>query len=128
MSETVERPKPTINVERATEADIKESLMGTPGNPSYEEQWGITSAPPGEPPFQNKSLAELELEAEQAMARAIDPNDVGIPQAAAGDIASLQEELARFKKLYGDGENEKGELRRQYGELMEAFNGVMTQL
>lgn len=123
-----DRPNPTVTVEPATTNDLRDALMGTPGNPTYEEQWGITATPPGQSPLQQPSLAELELAAEQAMARAINPNDPGVPQAAAAEIGAIQEELARFKKLYGDSENEKGELRRQFQELNEAFTGLMAQV
>lgn len=121
------RPTPKISVESATEADLKELMMGTNGNPSYEEQWGITAAAPGELPFQQKSLAELELEAEQAHARALDPNAHGRP---ALNLPTDDEDtdLAKFKKLYGDSENEKGELRRQNAELAEALDALANQI
>lgn len=127
--EQVERPKPKIAVESVSQNDIKEALMGSVGNPSYQEQFGITSAElgtTGAPP--QPTLAELELEADRAYHRALNPAgyvDMAQPQAQPNhDVAA---ELAKFQKLYGDSENEKGSLRKTNAELTEAFNGLMAQ-
>lgn len=122
-------PKPTITVERVTEADLKEAMMGTQGDPSYQEQFGITSAPLGTVGYKPPSMAELELEAVKALAKvqaeaAVAHHAGQVPDPfGAGPI----DETERFKKLYGDSENEKGALRKNQQDLMEAFNGLMAQ-
>lgn len=126
MSEMI--PKPAITVSNVTEADLKEALMGTAGDPTYAEQFGISSAPLGTPGYVPKSMAQLELEASQAIAQAQ-------AAAVAAQMANRvpdpfngpNEELDRFKKLYGDSENEKGALRKQLAEMAEAFNGMAAQ-
>jgi hypothetical protein len=50
----------------------------------------------------------------------------GQPQASSGQI-DYAAELQKFQKLYGDSENEKGQLRKNQQELMDAFNGLMAQ-
>jgi hypothetical protein len=122
-------PTPTITVDRATAEDLKEAMMGSQTDPTYQEQFGITSAPLGTTGYKPPSMAELELEAIKAMARvqaeavaSQDANRIHDPFApGAGD------ELEKFKKLYGASENEKGQLRKSQQELMEAFNGLMAQ-
>lgn len=131
MGEMTERPRPTTSIEAINEFDLKNAMMGTHGNPTYEEQFGVTNAPTGETPFgPQPSIAELELAARQAEARALDPMGYmqGPPQLPqGGDLATLQAQLDEFKHKYGASENEKGEIRRQHAELMEAFNGLMSQ-
>lgn len=130
----ISQPRPTITVESVTEADLREAMLGSgnQGNPSYQEQFGMTSAPlgtTGAPP--QPSIAQLEIEAQQALARATDPagyaNQMFGQSHASPDLATMQAELERFKKLYGDSENEKGQARKREAELMEAFTGLMTQ-
>jgi hypothetical protein len=123
------QPQPTISVGGISEADLMEARMGSNGNPTYEEQFGTTSAPLGSVGVTQPTLAELELEAQKALARAINPLGYagqGQPQDYAPN-PDFNVELEKFKKLYGESENEKGQLRKNQQELMEAFNGLMAQ-
>lgn len=121
-------PKPSITVESVTEADLKEAMMGSQTDPTYAEQFGITSAPLGTTGYKPPTMAELELEAVKAMAK-VQADAVAAHQAgqAPDPFASPTDELAKWQKLYGESENEKGALRKNQQELMEAFNGLMAQ-
>jgi len=128
MGEIQSNPRPTISVERATEADIREAMMGPQGNPTYEQQFGQTTAPLGSVGVTQPSLAELEIQAQQALARAINPNAYiqQNPNEQPFSVPS-DNEVEKWKRLYGQSENEKGEARRREQELTEAFNGLMGQ-
>lgn len=121
-------PRPSITVGQVTEADLKEAMMGTQGDPTYAEQFGITSAPLGSVGYRPPSMAELELEAQKALARAqaeaVAAQNANRPE---DPFNTIPDEAERYKKLYGDSENEKGQLRKNQQELMEAFNGLMAQ-
>jgi len=134
MSEMRERPRPATFQEHITENDLKEALMGTNGNPTYQEQYGVTVTPTGESPFgPQPSIAELELAAEQAKTRALNPMAFAEAQMqpdfgqSAANLEALQRELDTYKQKYGQSENEKGEIRRRQTELEEAFQGLMAQ-
>ena len=102
--------------------------MGSPGNPSYQEQFGISSSPLGGTGVAQPSVAELELEAQKALARAMNPNAYAAQGNPSEWVApNVEPEIERWKKLYGESENEKGQARRREAELTEAFNGLMTQ-
>lgn len=126
MSENFTVPQPTITVESATEADLKEALMGSPTDPTYAEQFGITSAPLGTTGYKPPTMAELELEAQKAMAK-VAAEASAIHNANSQPDVFSDDEATHFKKLYGQSENEKGALRKSQQELMEAFNGLMAQ-
>lgn len=108
---------PRTSVSDATEADIRADMAelmqaSNFGAPTEAQQWGLTTQPQGKPDSPNSSLAELELQADIAKQQAANfalqslaPNQ--IPQA---------DESEHWKRLYGQGENEKGELRRQLEE------------
>jgi len=120
-------PRPQVSVGQITEADLVEARMGPQGNPTYEEQFGLTSSPLGSVGVTQPTMAELEIQAQQALARAMDPNSFAAqsnqPQQFQGD----QSEAEKWRKLYGQSENEKGEARRREQQLEEAFNGLMAQ-
>ena len=122
-------PRPQITVESITEADLKEAMMGSQTAPTYQEQFGITSAPLGTTGYTPTSIAALELEAAKALARA-QAEAVAAQQAnrpADPFAANTADEAEKFRQLYGNSENEKGALRKREAELMEAFNGLMAQ-
>ena len=134
MSELSSRPQPYTIQERVTEADLKEAMMGTNGNPTYAEQYGVTATAPGDNPFgPQPSLAELELQAKIAETRAMNPMAFNEAQLQLNfgqnspDIEALQRELAEYRHKYGQSENEKGEIRRKVIELEESFAGLMAQ-
>ena len=124
-------PRPQISVGQISEADIREAMMGPQGNPTYEQQFGTTSAPLGCVGVTQPSLAELEIQAQQALARAMDPNYFGAQsqgQSQPSFTPNQESDSEKWKKLYGQSENEKGEARRRAEQLEEAFNGAMAQL
>jgi hypothetical protein len=122
------QPRPEISVGRITEADVKEAMMGSNTDPTYAEQFGISSAPLGTVGYKPPSMAELELEAVKAMAK-VQADAFAAQQAGhtQDPFSSVQDEAEKYRKLYGDSENEKGQLRKNQAELMEAFNGLMAQ-
>jgi hypothetical protein len=121
------QPRPTISVERVTEADLQGARMGSNGNPTYEEQFGTTSAPLGSVGVTQPSIAELEIQAQQALARATNP--LAFAQQGEPQVQQPAEpnEVEKWKQLYGQSENEKGLARKREADLMEAFNGLMAQ-
>lgn len=127
MADRFDIPGARVSVEQITEADIKEAMMGSQGDPSYAEQFGISSAPLGSPGYQEPSPAELEQKAalafEIAKAEAVAAREANRKP----DPFNTPEELEHWKKLYGESENEKGALRKSYQEIQEAFNGLMAQ-
>ena len=125
---TAEYPQTKVEVGQITEADLKEAMLGTPGDPTYAQQFGMTSAPLGTTGYKPPTMAELELEADKALARA-QAEAAAAQQANAqpDPFAAPMDEAAKWQKLYGDSENEKGALRKNQQELMEAFNGLMAQ-
>jgi hypothetical protein len=75
------------------------------------------------------SPAELELQAQQAQYAAVmqSVNPQGQYDPTQVDVANIRGELDHFKQLYGQSENEKGELRRKVQELLETTNAMMAQ-
>jgi len=129
MGEIQGNPRPQISVGSITEADLQEARMGPQGNPTYEQQFGISSAPLGGTGITQPTIAELEIQAQQALARATNPTlYAGQTNYAPNEYQpdSLAE-AEKWRKLYGQSENEKGEARRREQELTEAFNGLMGQ-
>ena len=124
-----------VSVAPMTQADMNELMTGSAhgGAPTAQEAWGIQGGMPGSAPLAPKSQAELEIEAQLAFNRAVNPQDpiqqvtLQQPQPSYDDISSIRRELDQFKKLYGQSENEKGEMRRALNDQMEAFNALMGQ-
>ena len=57
--------------------------------------------------------------------RALTPDFLPQPGPSTDDrMAAMEQELTKFKKLYGDSENQKGELRRQAEEMQRQFGGM----
>ena len=126
MSEFTQ-PRPEISVGTITEADLAEARQGPRGDSTYEEQFGVTSAPLGTVGYKPPSMAELELDAAKALARAQAEAVAAQSGHPADPFNTPADELEKYKKLYGTSENEKGQLRKSQAELMEAFNGLMAQ-
>lgn len=116
-------PGPRIEVTPADQSEIEKDiaeLMVAPnyGSPTDAQRWGLTSQPPGQSDSQvTSSLAELELQADLARQRALE----GFQQGQLPGLPSTDPtEVAKWQKLYGDSENEKGELRRQLEQALAA--------
>jgi hypothetical protein len=100
--------------------DLRELMIAPSyGAPTEAQTWGLTSQPHGGSDTGNPSVAQLELQAD--IARQIAASQA-LQSLNATQLPSqdLENEIGRWKKAYGDGENEKGELRRQLEETKAA--------
>jgi hypothetical protein len=92
------------------QADMRELMQAQSfGAPTEAQRWGLTSQPQGQSEG-DPSMAQLEIQADIARQNAA---AMALQSLNPGQLPQGGDDAAHWRKLYGDSENAKGELRAQ---------------